>query len=192
MRDVYLNFGDQWVADKFDMNNEGGANFSSDHIGANTGYADANYATRAAIIADHRIYQQGLIWVLATDPAAPQVMRDEMNSYGLDHLFNIGVVSYNDAAFNLGGFVDALRVSNQPGSQARFDIAGAYPVNGDAAVAEGVACTSVRQEPPASRVNGARRPLSPGRHPAADRRPTGLVLPMGLRDSFPRPPAARQ
>ena len=66
---------------KFDINNNGAV--STDHIGANYLYPDGDYATREAILQDHRGYQQGLLYFLATDPSVPSTIRNSMNSYGL-------------------------------------------------------------------------------------------------------------
>ena len=66
---------------KYDVNNQGG--FSTDHIGGNYDYPDADHATRARIVQDHVDYQKGLLYFLATDPELPQSIRNEMNSYGL-------------------------------------------------------------------------------------------------------------
>ncbi|HET6409452.1 MAG TPA: FAD-dependent oxidoreductase, partial [Chthoniobacteraceae bacterium] len=51
--------------DKTDINNNGG--FSTDYIGANFAYADADYATREKIAKDHLYYVQGFITFLKTD-----------------------------------------------------------------------------------------------------------------------------
>ncbi len=56
---------------------------STDYVGFSKNYPDADYATREQIITDHRNYQQGYLYFLATDPSVPQVIRDGMNSYGL-------------------------------------------------------------------------------------------------------------
>lgn len=66
---------------KTDLNNSGG--FSTDHIGANWDYPDADYARRGAIWHDHLAYTQGLLHYLTTDPAVPAVLRDEMDRWGL-------------------------------------------------------------------------------------------------------------
>jgi hypothetical protein len=66
---------------KFDLNNQGPV--STDFIGQNYAYPDATYATRDQIVQEHRDYQQGLLYFLATDPSLPASIRTEMNSYGL-------------------------------------------------------------------------------------------------------------
>jgi hypothetical protein len=57
--------------------------FSTDYIGGNYEYPDADYATRDKIVADHRSYQQGLMWTLANHPRAPEKVRAEFQRLGL-------------------------------------------------------------------------------------------------------------
>jgi hypothetical protein len=66
---------------KFDLNNQGAV--STDFIGQNYAYPNADYATREQIVAAHKEWQQGLLYFLATDPSLPASIRTEMNSYGL-------------------------------------------------------------------------------------------------------------
>ena len=66
---------------KTDTNNNHA--FSTDYIGGNYDYPDADYATREKIVADHRSYQQGLLWTLANHPRVPQKVRDEFQRLGL-------------------------------------------------------------------------------------------------------------
>ena len=66
---------------KTDTNNNRA--FSTDYIGGNYDYPDADYATREKIVADHRSYQQGLMWTLANHPRVPQKVRDEFQRLGL-------------------------------------------------------------------------------------------------------------
>ena len=66
---------------KTDTNNHGP--FSSDNIGYNYDYPEASYARRREIIAEHRTYQQGLLWFMANDPRVPQPLRDEVSQWGL-------------------------------------------------------------------------------------------------------------
>ncbi len=68
---------------KTDTNNHGYALMSSDYIGGNVGYPDADDATREAIIADHESYQKGLMWTLANHPRVPQKIRESVNRWGL-------------------------------------------------------------------------------------------------------------
>ncbi|MCA8950911.1 MAG: FAD-dependent oxidoreductase [Planctomycetes bacterium] len=66
---------------KTDSNNNRAV--SSDWIGRNYDYPTADYETRAAIVAAHRRYQQGLYWTLANDPRVPESIRAEFNRFGL-------------------------------------------------------------------------------------------------------------
>ena len=66
---------------KTDTNNNGA--FSTDYIGGNYEYPNADYATRERIVADHRSYQQGLLWTLANNPRVPAKVRAEFNRLGL-------------------------------------------------------------------------------------------------------------
>jgi hypothetical protein len=69
------------VPAKTDINNNGAV--STDHIGANWDYPDADYATRARIWTDHLHYTQGFLHFLASSERIPQHLRDEMKSWGL-------------------------------------------------------------------------------------------------------------
>jgi len=66
---------------KTDVNNRGPV--STDHIGANWDYPEADYARRAAIWEDHISYVQGFLYFLANDPSVPEPLRKEMNTWGL-------------------------------------------------------------------------------------------------------------
>ncbi len=66
---------------KTDTNNNGA--FSTDYIGANFDYPDADYATRDRIVAAHTAYQQGLLWTLANNPRVPEKVRAEFNRLGM-------------------------------------------------------------------------------------------------------------
>ncbi len=65
---------------KTDINNNGG--FSTDFIGGNYAYPDADYATRAKIWQAHEDYTRGFIYFLATSPRVPADMRAETQSWG--------------------------------------------------------------------------------------------------------------
>ena len=65
-----------------DCNNEGA--FSTDHIGRNYAWPEANYETRERIFQDHVRYQQGLAWFAANDQAVPAGTREKMQAWGLD------------------------------------------------------------------------------------------------------------
>lgn len=66
---------------KTDANNNFG--FSSDNIGMNYAWPDADYATRDKLYAEHLLYQQGLLWTLASNPRVPEKIRAEFNRWGL-------------------------------------------------------------------------------------------------------------
>jgi hypothetical protein len=66
---------------KTDTNNHGP--FSSDYIGKNYDYPDATYERRKAIILDHQLYQQGLLYFMANDPRVPADVRADMKPWGL-------------------------------------------------------------------------------------------------------------
>ena len=65
---------------KTDTNNHGA--FSSDFIGMNYEYPEASYERRAEIVEQHRRYQAGLYYFIATDPRVPQHIREEMSRWG--------------------------------------------------------------------------------------------------------------
>ncbi len=65
---------------KTDINNNGG--FSTDFIGSNYDYPNADYATRERIAKEHEAYIRGFCTFLATDPRVPEEMRKEMQSWG--------------------------------------------------------------------------------------------------------------
>ncbi|MEV0394424.1 FAD-dependent oxidoreductase [Polymorphospora rubra] len=65
----------------FDMNNHGA--FSSDHIGANYDWPEADHARREEIFQDHVRYQAGLLFFLANDPRLPDKIRTATREYGL-------------------------------------------------------------------------------------------------------------
>ena len=66
---------------KTDTNNNGP--FSTDHIGANWDYPEADAALRERIWQDHVDYTQGFLYFLANDPRVPPALRKEMNTWGL-------------------------------------------------------------------------------------------------------------
>jgi hypothetical protein len=66
---------------KTDVNNHGA--FSSDHIGANYDYPEADHATRNAIFRDHRSYVMGLWYFLQNDERLPAAVREKAGRWGL-------------------------------------------------------------------------------------------------------------
>jgi hypothetical protein len=66
---------------KSDTNNHGA--FSTDDIGVNYDYPEADYATREKIAAEHRDYQLGLMWTVANDPRMPAALRKKFSAWGL-------------------------------------------------------------------------------------------------------------
>ncbi len=65
---------------KTDINNNGG--FSTDFIGRNYDYPNADYATRERIAKEHEAYIRGFLTFLATDARVPEEMRREMQTWG--------------------------------------------------------------------------------------------------------------
>ena len=66
---------------KTDTNNHGP--LSSDNIGMNYDYPEANYKRRKEIIKEHENYQKGLLWFVANDPRVPEDIQLEMQKWGL-------------------------------------------------------------------------------------------------------------
>ncbi len=66
---------------KTDTNNN--FTISTDYIGGNVGYVEGSDADRERIIADHRRYQQGLMWTLANHPRVPQEVQQHFQRLGL-------------------------------------------------------------------------------------------------------------
>jgi len=66
---------------KTDINNNGG--FSTDFIGANFEYPEADYAGRARIWKEHENYTRAFLHFLASDMRVPENIRTEMRSWGL-------------------------------------------------------------------------------------------------------------
>ncbi|MFG0265730.1 MAG: FAD-dependent oxidoreductase [Rhodopirellula sp. JB055] len=66
---------------KTDTNNRLG--FSTDFIGQNYDYPEASYEEREKIIAEHRLYQQGLMWTLANHPRVPENVRKQVSRWGM-------------------------------------------------------------------------------------------------------------
>jgi hypothetical protein len=66
---------------KTDTNNHGP--FSFDNIGMNYDYPEATYERRREILAEHRRYQQGLLYFLANDERVPEDVRTRAARWGL-------------------------------------------------------------------------------------------------------------
>jgi len=66
---------------KMDSNNHGPFNF--DYLGGSYEWPEASYAKREAIAAEHRRYQQGLLYFIANDPSVPADVREKMSKWGL-------------------------------------------------------------------------------------------------------------
>ena len=65
---------------KTDVNNNFG--FSTDNIGMNYHWAEADYATREKIFQEHLLYQRGLMWTLANHPRVPEHIRQQVSKWG--------------------------------------------------------------------------------------------------------------
>jgi hypothetical protein len=67
--------------EKTDINNNGG--FSTDYIGGNHGYPEADYTTRERLQQEHLDYIKGFLTYLATSSRVPENIRTEMQLWGL-------------------------------------------------------------------------------------------------------------
>jgi hypothetical protein len=65
---------------KTDINNNGG--FSTDFIGMNWDYPEAQYVTRERIAREHEDYTRGFLTFMATSPRVPENIRSEMKLWG--------------------------------------------------------------------------------------------------------------
>jgi hypothetical protein len=65
---------------KTDTNNNGA--FSTDFIGMNNDYPEADWATRDRIVAAHVKYTRGLLWTLANHPRVPEKVRSAVSKWG--------------------------------------------------------------------------------------------------------------
>ena len=78
------NFGlliiDKMPNGKTDVNNNGA--FSTDFIGENWDYPEADYATREKIKKAHEDYQKGLLYYIGHSDRIPEHVRNEMLEYG--------------------------------------------------------------------------------------------------------------
>jgi len=78
--EVFRKF-DPIANDKVDKNNHGAV--STDYIGMNYDYPEADYATREQIFQAHVTYQKGLMWFLGNDPSVPEPIREKWSQWGL-------------------------------------------------------------------------------------------------------------
>lgn len=76
-----MNLHSMMPNNKSDLNNYGG--FSSDNIGKNYEWPDGSYKTREEIFQDHVTYNIGMLYFLANDSRVPEIVRDEVSSWGL-------------------------------------------------------------------------------------------------------------
>jgi hypothetical protein len=76
---AFLKF-DRMPNNKTDINNNG--SFSTDMIGMNYDYPEADYATRAKITKAHELYNKGLLYFIGHDPRMPKHLRDAMLKWG--------------------------------------------------------------------------------------------------------------
>ena len=76
-----LDTDDEIKGGKYDRNNNGPV--STDYIGMNYAFPDADYKTRETIYRKHLLYLMGLMWYLTNDSHVPVALRDEMREYGL-------------------------------------------------------------------------------------------------------------
>jgi hypothetical protein len=83
---------------KTDINNNGA--FSTDFIGMNYEYPEADYAHREQIWRAHEDYTRGFFHFLATSPRVPENIRKEMQSWGLA----------NDEFYDSGGWPHQLYI----------------------------------------------------------------------------------
>lgn len=65
---------------KTDINNRGA--FSSDMIGMNHDYPEADWARRKEIIAAHKSYTLGLFWFYVSDPRVPKNLQEYIRQWG--------------------------------------------------------------------------------------------------------------
>jgi hypothetical protein len=66
---------------KTDTNNRHA--ISTDNIGMNYDYPEADHATRDRIVKEHETYQKGLMWTLANSPRVPEQVRQTFQTWAL-------------------------------------------------------------------------------------------------------------
>lgn len=67
--------------DKTDSNNDSG--ISTDYIGMNYNYPEADYETREFIKKQHEIYQKGLVWTVQNHDRVPESIKKRYGGWGL-------------------------------------------------------------------------------------------------------------
>ncbi len=72
---------DKIANNKVDKNNHGA--ISTDFIGRNYTWPEADYATREKMFQQHVTYQKGLMWFLGNDPSISESIRTKWNGWGL-------------------------------------------------------------------------------------------------------------
>lgn len=65
---------------KWDLNN--GGPISTDFVGASWEYPTANYSRRDQINQEHKLYTQGFLWFMSTDPSLPASIRNQFSVWG--------------------------------------------------------------------------------------------------------------
>ncbi len=80
--DKRISWSPSWMPNrKTDTNNNYAV--STDNIGMNYKYPDADYEERAKIVQEHVDYQMGLMWTLANHPRVPEAIRASYAKFGL-------------------------------------------------------------------------------------------------------------
>ncbi len=89
---------DGLIHGKVDANNHGAV--STDFIGANHAFPEADYAERERIFQTHVAWVKGLLWFWMSDPAVPKVFQSRLRAWGF----------CRDEFIGTGGFSHALYV----------------------------------------------------------------------------------
>ena len=118
---------------KTDWNNRGP--FSTDYIGKNWEYPEADYANRARIWREHEAYQKGLMYFLGHDERVPRKVREEMQSWGL----------CRDEFLDTGGWPNALYI-REARRMLGVHVMTDRNIVGDAHVADGIAYGSYNMD----------------------------------------------
>ena len=66
---------------KTDSNNHNG--FSTDYMGMNDEYPEADYEVRERIIKAHEVYQKGMVWTLQNHPRVPKEIQEFYKPWGI-------------------------------------------------------------------------------------------------------------